>query len=93
MRGWPGWPGRGNSLERVALVGFLHGLQNRLVDAETYGGREYGEGQVGHDTHNAELGEGEEQQQEAPEHNPRLLDVPPVQQVNSCERRHKAHST
>lgn len=72
-----------HSLEGVALVRLLHSLQDGFVDSEANGGREAGEGQVGHHTDDAELGQGEEQQQEAAEHDPCLLDVTPVQEVDS----------
>lgn len=72
-----------HSLEGVALVRLLHSLQDRFVDSEANGGREAGEGQVSHNADDAELGQGEEQQEEAAEHDPCLLDVTPVQQVDS----------
>jgi len=70
----------------MPLVGLLHRLQDRLVDAEADGGAEGGQGQVGAHADHAELGEGEEQQEHAAEHRPRLLDVPPVEQVNRWGR-------
>lgn len=80
---WPPATTTKHSLEGMALVRLLHSLQDRFVDSEANGGREAGEGQVGHDTDDAELGQGEEQQEEAAEHDPCLLDVAPVQQIDS----------
>lgn len=68
----------------MSFVCLLHGLENRLVDPEADGGREGGQGQVGPHADHAELGQGEEEQEHAAEHGPRLLHIPPVEQVNGC---------
>lgn len=71
-----------HSLERMSLICLLHSLQHRLVDPEADGGREGCQGQVSSDTDHTELGQGEEEQKHAAKHGPRLLHIPPVEQIN-----------
>lgn len=73
----------------MSLIGLLHGLQHRLVHPEADGGREGGQGQVGPHTDHAELGQGEEEQEHAAEHGPRLLHIPPVEEVDRCRGRRR----
>lgn len=78
-----------HSLEGMSLIGLLHGLQHRLVHPEADGGREGGQGQVGSHADHTELGQGEEEQEHAAEHGPRLLHIPPVEQVDRCGGRRR----
>lgn len=71
-------------LEGVSVAGLLHGLDDRLVDAEGDGDTEQGEQQVGHHTDDAEGCQGQKQQHRQTEHHTRLLGVSPVDQILNC---------
>lgn len=71
-------------LEGVPIAGLLHGLDNRLVDAEGDGDTEQGQQQVGDDADNAEGCQRQQQQHGQAEHQARLLGVSPVYQILHC---------
>lgn len=76
-------------LKGVSLIGLLHCLKDGLVDSETDGGRESGQGEVGHHTDHAELSQREKQQQHAAKHQASLLHVTPVQQLHRYKNEKK----
>lgn len=74
-------------LEGVSITGLLHSLDDRLVDAEGDGDAEEGEQQVGDHADDAERSQGEQQQHGQAECQPRLLGVPPVDEIVHCGQR------
>ena len=73
-----------HSLEWMSIAGLLHSAKHLLVDDEGDGDGEEGQGQVGHHRQHGEAGQGQQQHQHAAEHDARLLDVAPVDQVDDC---------
>lgn len=71
-------------LEGVPIAGLLHGLDDRLVDAEGDGDTEQGQQQVGDDADDAEGCQWQQQQHGQAEHQARLLGVSPVYQILHC---------
>lgn len=71
-------------LEGVSITGLLHSLDDGLVDAEGDGDAEEGEQQVGDHADDAERSQGEQQQHGQAERQPRLLGVPPVDEILHC---------
>lgn len=71
-------------LEGVSVAGLLHGLDNRLVDAEGDGDAEQCQQQVGGHADEAEGRQRQQQQHGHAEHQARLLGVSPVDQVLDC---------
>lgn len=77
-------------LKGVSLIGLLHCLEDGLVDSETDGRGESGQGQIGHHTDHAELSQREEQQQHTAKHQASLLHITPVQQLHRYTVRQRA---
>lgn len=71
-------------LEGVSLVGLLHSLDDRLVDAERDGDAEQGQQQVGDHADYAEGCQWQQQQHGHTKHQARLLGVSPVNQILNC---------
>lgn len=74
-------------LERVSLIGLLHSLDHRLVDAEGDGDAEQSQQQVGDHADDAEGCERQQHQQGQAERHARLLGVSPVNQILSCREK------
>lgn len=70
----------------MSIAGLLHGLDDRLVDAEGDGDTEQGQQEVGGHADEAEGCQRQQQQQGQPEHHARLLRVPPVDQILYCRQ-------
>lgn len=71
-------------LEGVSIARLLHGLDDRLVDAEGDGDTEQGQQQVGNHTDDAEGRQRQQQQQGQTKYQARLLGVSPVDQILNC---------
>ena len=71
-------------LEGVSIAGLLHGLDDRLVDAEGDGDAEQSQQEVGGHADDAEGCQRQQQQHGQTEHQARLLGVSPVDQVHDC---------
>ncbi len=69
-------------LEGVSLSGLLNGAKDILIHAEGQSDAESGQRQVSHDAQYGEQREGQQEDHEAAKHDPRLLDVPPVDKVH-----------
>lgn len=74
-------------LERVPLIGLLHSLDHRLVDAEGDGDAEQSQQQVGDHADDAEGCKRQQHQQGQAERHARLLGVSPVNQILSCREK------
>lgn len=74
-------------LEWVSLIGLLHSLDHRLVDAEGDGDAEQSQQQVGDHADDAEGCERQQHQQGQAERHARLLGVSPVNQILSCREK------